>query len=395
MKGVGPLYDELHALSPATTSRGRSHRLAALPRLLRAHGAPRQLIVTTNFDQALERAFRRRARSSTSSRTSRSGAHRGKFLHVARRTASPVSSVPNTYAELAPERRTVILKIHGGVDPRPGASGRASSSARTTTSTTSAQADLASVVPSASPPGCAAATSCSSATRSRVEPACRSSTALWGDERARLPLVGGRARRRRRSSASPGGAGGRRLRRPARGLRRPQLGGESPPRRPDAAHERDAVRSARTRASPVRGHGADALLFFGRERDREIVVANLVASRLTVLYGASGVGKSSLLRAGSRTTSVARRSGRSVVVFDAWQATRSRRSARDAATAVGDRAGGEPLADTLDACGGAVGGDVYVAARPGRRVLPLPRRRAGRHVAEALPELVEPARLCA
>jgi hypothetical protein len=42
----------------------------------------------------------------------------------------------------------------------------------------------------------------------------------------------------------------------------------------------------------------DALLFFGREREREIIVANLLASRLTVLYGPSGVGKTSLLRAG-------------------------------------------------------------------------------------------------
>ena len=42
----------------------------------------------------------------------------------------------------------------------------------------------------------------------------------------------------------------------------------------------------------------DALLFFGREREREIIVANLMASRLTVLYGDTGVGKSSVLRAG-------------------------------------------------------------------------------------------------
>jgi WD40 repeat protein len=55
--------------------------------------------------------------------------------------------------------------------------------------------------------------------------------------------------------------------------------------------------------SPYKGLNAfddsdlDALLFFGRERECEIVVANLIASRLTVLYGPSGVGKSSLLRA--------------------------------------------------------------------------------------------------
>src|SRR5262245_62441638 len=42
----------------------------------------------------------------------------------------------------------------------------------------------------------------------------------------------------------------------------------------------------------------DGLLFFGREREREIVVANLIAARLTVFYGPSGVGKSSLRRAG-------------------------------------------------------------------------------------------------
>ena len=42
----------------------------------------------------------------------------------------------------------------------------------------------------------------------------------------------------------------------------------------------------------------DERFFFGRDRETEIVASNLVASRLTVLYGPSGVGKSSLLRAG-------------------------------------------------------------------------------------------------
>ena len=61
----------------------------------------------------------------------------------------------------------------------------------------------------------------------------------------------------------------------------------------------------------------DALLFFGREREIAAVAANVLANRLTVLYGPSGVGKSSLLGAG-----VARRlrelSGALVVVHDAW-----------------------------------------------------------------------------
>lgn len=42
----------------------------------------------------------------------------------------------------------------------------------------------------------------------------------------------------------------------------------------------------------------DAPFFFGRDPEREIITANLMASRLTLLYGASGVGKSSVLRAG-------------------------------------------------------------------------------------------------
>jgi hypothetical protein len=42
----------------------------------------------------------------------------------------------------------------------------------------------------------------------------------------------------------------------------------------------------------------DAPFFFGRKSESEIIIANLMASRLTLFYGASGVGKSSVLRAG-------------------------------------------------------------------------------------------------
>ena len=61
--------------------------------------------------------------------------------------------------------------------------------------------------------------------------------------------------------------------------------------------------SATLPASPYKGLAPfdqthlDALFFFGREQDVEIVCANVLASRLTVLYGPSGVGKSSLLAA--------------------------------------------------------------------------------------------------
>ncbi|MDQ2984062.1 MAG: hypothetical protein M3R70_09090, partial [Actinomycetota bacterium] len=42
----------------------------------------------------------------------------------------------------------------------------------------------------------------------------------------------------------------------------------------------------------------DTGFFFGRESERSVIIANLMASRLTLVYGASGVGKSSLMRAG-------------------------------------------------------------------------------------------------
>ena len=43
---------------------------------------------------------------------------------------------------------------------------------------------------------------------------------------------------------------------------------------------------------------ADAPFFFGRDSERQIIAANLRSSRLTILYGESGTGKSSVLRAG-------------------------------------------------------------------------------------------------
>ena len=50
--------------------------------------------------------------------------------------------------------------------------------------------------------------------------------------------------------------------------------------------------------APFEDSALDALLFFGRERDSEVIAANLMASRLTVLFGPTGVGKTSVLRAG-------------------------------------------------------------------------------------------------
>lgn len=60
--------------------------------------------------------------------------------------------------------------------------------------------------------------------------------------------------------------------------------------------------SASGRKFPYQGllpyEEADAPFFFGRERQTRLIAANLFAAPLTVLYGSTGVGKSSVLRAG-------------------------------------------------------------------------------------------------
>ena len=56
------------------------------------------------------------------------------------------------------------------------------------------------------------------------------------------------------------------------------------------------------RRSPYKGlipyEQEDADFFFGRERETRRIIANLFASSLTLLYGPSGVGKTSVLEAG-------------------------------------------------------------------------------------------------
>ncbi len=120
-KGVGPLYDSLHALFARDCAPGTVHRaLAELAGVLRAHGAAYQLIITTNFDQLLEQAFRDAGEECDVVSYLTLGRYHGKFLHVTPDDAARLVEIPNAYADLSLERRTVILKIQGGVDRGPG-----------------------------------------------------------------------------------------------------------------------------------------------------------------------------------------------------------------------------------------------------------------------------------
>jgi DNA-binding SARP family transcriptional activator len=118
MMGAGPLHDELHALLNAETQPTVVHRFfASLPPLLRERGAPHQLIVTTSYDLALERAFLDAGEEFDVVSYIATGRNRGRFCHIGPEGEGTLIERPNEYAtELSLERRTVILKLHGQVD---------------------------------------------------------------------------------------------------------------------------------------------------------------------------------------------------------------------------------------------------------------------------------------
>jgi DNA-binding SARP family transcriptional activator len=121
MKGSGPLYDELHELLSARAAPTSIHRsLASLAPVLRERGAGHQLLVTTGYDLALEQAFLDAGEEFDVVSYLASGRDGGKFCHFAPDGTVHVVDVPNRYAtELDIGRRTVILKLHGSVDPGP------------------------------------------------------------------------------------------------------------------------------------------------------------------------------------------------------------------------------------------------------------------------------------
>src|SRR4029077_4083452 len=136
-----------------------------------------------------------------------------------------------------------------------------------------------------------------------------------GPQPPQLPLLGGAGRgetARARVLAPPG------RRRPRVAARRVRRAARAPRRGDGALVNGSALPDGPYKGlAPFADSEVDELLFFGRERDAEIVVANLLAARLTVLYGASGVGKTSLLAA-----CVARRlrqePNAEVIVFSSW-----------------------------------------------------------------------------
>jgi DNA-binding SARP family transcriptional activator len=118
-KGAGPLRDELQLLLDASAAPTAIHRfLASLPPLLRERGVPHQLLVTSCYDLALEQALLEAGEEFDVVAYVAAGRDRGRFCHREPNGATRVIDVPNTYAtELSLERRTVVLKLHGRLDP--------------------------------------------------------------------------------------------------------------------------------------------------------------------------------------------------------------------------------------------------------------------------------------
>src|SRR5207237_5106808 len=110
-------------------------------------------------------------------------------------------------------------------------------------------------------------------------------------------LLGDPAQSRRDRPQVLGSARSRDHRRAARGVGRLHAGPPSV-----SAAPAEATGSERARSSPYQGlvpySEADADWFFGRDDWRDIILDNLRAYRLSILYGASGVGKSPVLNAG-------------------------------------------------------------------------------------------------
>jgi hypothetical protein len=102
MSGSGPLYDELHELLDGDYPTTALHELlAGIPRRLRdaGHSIPHQLIVTTNYDDVLERAFRAAEPLDVVSYIA-DNEQRGKFLHASAEGVENIVERPNEYLGL-------------------------------------------------------------------------------------------------------------------------------------------------------------------------------------------------------------------------------------------------------------------------------------------------------
>lgn len=123
-KGPGDLYMALRRALPPQRQPSSVHRfIASLPATLHGLGAPDryQLVVTTNYDNALEQAFDEAEEAYDLAVYLARGRDKGKFVHVPHDGEPQLVTDPNTYAGFPIDafgrvERTVVMKVHGAVD---------------------------------------------------------------------------------------------------------------------------------------------------------------------------------------------------------------------------------------------------------------------------------------
>jgi hypothetical protein len=117
--GEAALFETLHALfADEYRPNPLHHYLAERPARNRERGAavPCQLIVTTNYDDALEQAFAAAGEQFDIVSYAAEPDEPGRFVHLSPDGARRTIPRHTDYQGLALEQRTVILKIHGAVD---------------------------------------------------------------------------------------------------------------------------------------------------------------------------------------------------------------------------------------------------------------------------------------
>ena len=322
MMGVEGLYEELRNIFDGEYPTTALHTFfAGLPGMLRAKGYPRTtdplrrrlVLVTTNYDDVLERAFNEAEESFHLVTYVAEGDWRGKFLHwpAGEKDGMAVIESPNEYKGLTKDERPVILKIHGAIDRQ--------ESLRDSFVITEddyidylTRTDLSGLLPVPLP--------------AKLQQSqflfLGYSLSDW-NLRAILHRIWRDRKRSARSWAvqlNPEDIDqkfwSRRdvdiinidLKHYIDALEERVRKSAKPPRRRHVSNSTlvgttELPTTGEVSApSPYKGlmpyTEADAAFFFGRDAEREVIIANLRAARLTLLYGESGVGKSSVLGAG-------------------------------------------------------------------------------------------------
>ena len=112
------LYAVLHSVFEESCPLTSLHKfLAAIPTMVHEKGYPLryQLIVTTNYDDMLERAFKEAGVPFDLVSYEAEGDNRGKFWHSRSDSADDLTLIdlPNQYQAFSLDQRAVILKVHG------------------------------------------------------------------------------------------------------------------------------------------------------------------------------------------------------------------------------------------------------------------------------------------